>query len=130
MASHSRTLVAGNTDMWVSAVVALGLQFGWPVAFLLLKPSSAPLMLIGLRAWKPFLVTGILVIAELALLPLLQQYLVAISNAGAGASVLYSLPSAPLLLLPVVAWAFRTTPRPTIVPEVDTRPEVAGPLPG
>ena len=46
-------IVTGNTDMWVTAFVALGLQLGWPGPFVLIKPSLAPLALAGFprRAW-------------------------------------------------------------------------------
>ena len=42
-------LIVGNTDMWVCAFVALGLRYGWPALPIAIKPSFAPLMLVGMR---------------------------------------------------------------------------------
>ena len=42
-------LIVGNTDMWVCAFVALGLRYGWPALPIAIKPSFAPLMLVGIR---------------------------------------------------------------------------------
>ena len=110
-------LVTGNTDLWVAAAVALGLTSGWPAALILLKPSAFPLMLVGLRAWRPFaLAVCFIVVAGVIVLPLWGQYLVAVRNVADGPSVLYSLPSLPLLLLPVVAWIARTRRRPPTGP--------------
>lgn len=35
-------LVAGNTDMWIAALLALGLEYGWPLGLMLLKPGWRP----------------------------------------------------------------------------------------
>src|SRR5690349_15253236 len=39
----------GNTDMWMAAGVAAGLVWGWPAILVTLKPTLAPLALIGVR---------------------------------------------------------------------------------
>ena len=43
------TFYYGNADMWVLAGVAGGLLGGWPAVLVLLKPTLAPLALVGMR---------------------------------------------------------------------------------
>jgi hypothetical protein len=103
-------IIWGNTGMWVGAVVALGLVWGWPAALVLLKPSLAPFMLAGGRNPRA-LGLGVLVLAviSLTMLPLWIDFVTAVRNAGATwPSVLYSLPDVPLLLMPLLAWAARS----------------------
>jgi hypothetical protein len=102
-------IIWGNTGMWIAALVALGLVWGWPAALVLLKPSLAPFMLAGSRNPRA-LALGVVVLAAVSLMmvPLWIDYGTAGRNAGASwPSVLYSLPDIPLLLMPVLAWAAR-----------------------
>ena len=41
--------IYGNSDIWVTAMVAGGLLWAWPSVFVLMKPSLLPLALIGVR---------------------------------------------------------------------------------
>ncbi|HEV8698064.1 MAG TPA: glycosyltransferase family 87 protein [Candidatus Limnocylindrales bacterium] len=106
-------IIWGNTGMWMAALVGLGLVWGWPAAFVLLKPSLAPFLLAGIR--KPrALVVGLVVLAALSLtmVPLWADFITAVRNAGSSwPSVLYSLPDVPLLLMPALAWMARTRGR-------------------
>jgi hypothetical protein len=100
-------IVAGNTDLWVASAVAAGLELGGPVAFILLKPSVTPLILAGWGHRKAAATAiAALALISLAFLPLWFQYLTALRNLGPGAD--YSLPDAPLLLSPVIAWLGRS----------------------
>jgi len=106
-------IIWGNTGMWMAALVGLGLVWGWPAAFVLLKPSLAPFLLAGIR--KPrALVVGLVLLAALSLtmVPLWADFITAVRNAGSSwPSVLYSLPDIPLLLMPALAWMARTRGR-------------------
>jgi len=106
-------IIWGNTGMWMAALVGLGLVWGWPAAFVLLKPSLAPFLLAGIR--KPrALVVGLVLLAALSLtmVPLWADFITAVRNAGSSwPSVLYSLPDIPLLLIPALAWMARTRGR-------------------
>lgn len=97
-------ILFGNTDMWAMAGVAAGLRWGWPAAVLWIKPTFAPLALLGVRDRRWWLLTLVPVILTL---PLWPQYLVAVRDARIGWD--YSLGSLPLLLLPVVGWLGRRT---------------------
>ena len=97
------SLLAGNTDMWSMAFVAAGAMWGWPAALLVVKPTVAPLALIGGRR---ALWAGLIVIALCAaLLPLWFEYAVVIGNAGVDWT--YSLLNLPLVVLPAIAWLGR-----------------------
>jgi hypothetical protein len=98
----SSSIVAGNTTMWVTAGVASGLALRWPVLVVLLKPTFAPLLILGIRSRAVW--AGLLVAAGASLLMLAEwgRYLEAIGNSNA--SVTYSVPDLPLVLLPAVAF--------------------------
>jgi hypothetical protein len=106
-------IIWGNTGMWIAALVALGLVWGWPAALVLLKPSLAPFVLAGAHTPRT-LVLGVAMVAavSLAMLPLWVDFVIAIRNAGASwPSIFYSLPDIPLILMPVLARAARTNGR-------------------
>jgi hypothetical protein len=98
----SSSIVVGNTTMWVSAAVASGLVLRWPVLIVLLKPTFAPLLILGIRSRAVW--AGLLVAAGASLLMLAEwgRYVQAVGNSNA--SVTYSLPDLPLVLLPAVAF--------------------------
>jgi hypothetical protein len=92
----------GNTDIWVVAILAAAIRWGWPAVFVTLKPSFAPFVLLGVkRPWH----TAATVLALLALvvlgMPLWFDYALAIGNLRLDAG--YSLGSLPLMLVPIVA---------------------------
>ena len=99
-------VITGNPGMWIAAAVALGLRYGGPGALILLKPSFAPLALIGIRHRSWWLVAGGIALASLPFETLNLTYLSTILDAR-GQSILYSLPDLPLTLIPLVAWAGR-----------------------
>jgi hypothetical protein len=83
-------------------MVAAGIRWGWPAVFVTLKPTFAPLILLGAtRPWRTAMAT--VALAGLALLaaPLWFDYARAVANATVDPG--YSLGSVPLLLIPIVA---------------------------
>jgi hypothetical protein len=87
------------------AATTLGLLHGWPWALVLLKPTVAPLLLFA--NWRRALPGFVVLLAMcLATLPLWPQYITAAVHATTP-GLLYSIPSAPLLLVPVIAWLAR-----------------------
>ncbi len=98
-------VVTGNPAMWVAAAVAAGTRWGWPSAFVLLKPSLAPFVLIGVRQRWWWVACGIIAALALATLPLWTGYVAVLLNArGPRASLFYSVTDLPLVLIPIAAW--------------------------
>lgn len=92
----------GNSDMWLLAFVAAGVRWGWPAALVVLKPTLAPLALIGVRQRSWWIAAFVLGIASLPMLPLWADYLAAMRNLR-DSDLAYSLGSLPLILVPVLA---------------------------
>ena len=88
--------------MWMVAAEAAGFLLGWPAVLVFLKPTLAPFALAGAwhRSW--WIALGLLLLANLALLPLWGQWVTVITNSGLGAG--YSLYQLPLMAVPFVAW--------------------------
>lgn len=91
----------GNTDIWAVAGVAGGLRWGWPAMLLLIKPTLAPIALVGARHRSFWLAIALLLVFLLVSYPMWLDYATAISNVSVPWS--YSLGSLPLLLIPLVA---------------------------
>ncbi|MEW5991521.1 MAG: hypothetical protein AB1736_09295 [Chloroflexota bacterium] len=100
----------GNTTLWATAFVALGLRFAWPSILVLIKPYFAPLALIGIRHRSWWLAAAAFAVANLVLLPVWADYLVAWRNAGSTwPSLSYSPGDVVMLAIPLVAWLARRT---------------------
>jgi hypothetical protein len=103
-ASHvASVVIVGGTTMWVAALFAAGIRWGWPAVLIFLKPTFAPLALVGVRHRSWWVAAVALALVSLAMLPLWFDYLTAMRNAT-DASLLYSLGDAPWALIPAVAW--------------------------
>lgn len=96
-------ILAGNSDLWVMFVVALGVRFGWPIVGLILKPTFAPLGLLWLRDRRTRIAALGIGLAMLPLLPLWLQWFSVVRQIDGGLA--YSIGSLPLVLLPTVAWS-------------------------
>ncbi|MDP9483300.1 MAG: hypothetical protein M3P84_08780 [Chloroflexota bacterium] len=100
-------LIAGNSDMWVSAAIAVALAASLPTAVLLImKPSYLPFALIGIP-WRSWWVAGVAMgLAAAAFAGLWFDYVKVLR--GVTLEPLYSLYNAPFVLMPVIAWLART----------------------
>jgi hypothetical protein len=100
-------LIAGNTDMWVSAAIAVALAASLPTTVLLImKPSYLPFALIGLP-WRSWWIAGAAIsLAAAAFAALWFDYVKVLR--GVTLEPLYSLYNAPFVLVPVIAWIART----------------------
>ena len=106
---------AGNPGMWTAAAVAGGLRWGWPGAFVVLKPTFAPLALIGVRHRGWWIALALIGLVTLAFLADTLTYVRVLLDARGMGGLLYSLPDLPLVLVPVLAWAGRRTRAPNTV---------------
>jgi hypothetical protein len=95
----------GNSDIWVVAAIASGLRFGWPAIFLTIKPTFAPLALVGIRSRPWWIVAAAMLATVVVALPLWSDYVTAMRYVSI--PLWYSLGSLPLMAVPVVAWARR-----------------------
>ncbi len=95
----------GNTDMWVAAFVAVAMLVGWPAAFVAIKPSFAPLMLLGARNRWWWVALAALAAFSLATLGLTEQYVTVVRDGNVGIG--YSLISLPVTLIGPIAWLGR-----------------------
>lgn len=108
------SLLAGNSDIWVMAMVALGAVFAWPFVFLVIKPTFAPLALLGIRRRSWWIAVAAVGAVNVIALPLWLEYLAVVRTSQLRLD--YSLLNLPLVALPAIAWLGRSR-----------RPEVASP---
>lgn len=100
-------LANGNTDLWIAAIVALGLRFHWPAVWVLIKPTLGPFALIGLRHRSWWAGLAIVAVAAIPFGTLWESWVEAARTAP-GDGPLYSVFSIPLVAMPVAAWLGRT----------------------
>lgn len=98
----------GNSDIWAFAAVAGGTVWGWPAALLALKPTLLPFALPSIRRRAFWVGLAGLAVISLIMLPLWLDYFTA--TQGIRIDLGYSLGSAPLLAIPIVAWLGRKRP--------------------
>ncbi len=104
-------LIAGNSDMWVAAALAVALAASLPTAVLLImKPSYLPFAIIGIT-WRSWWIAAVIVgVACAAFAGLWVDYLTVLR--GVTLEPLYSLYNAPFVLIPLIAWLARTRRNP------------------
>jgi hypothetical protein len=102
------TYLFGNPGMWMTAFLAAGTVWGWPVVLLALKPSFVPFAIIGIRKRSWWVAAVALGLVSLVFGQLWLEWLTVLRNATDG-SLLYNLPSLPTMLLPIVAWLGATS---------------------
>jgi len=100
----------GNPVIWAMAGVALGTIYAWPAVFALIKPSLAPFALFGANRHSWWLALVVFVTLSLPFGRLWLDWVASVANSRGG-GILYSALEAPMLLLPLIAWAGRTRRR-------------------
>lgn len=101
-------ILSGNPSLWVVMLVALGIRFRWPAAFILLKPSFLPFALIGIRSRWWWVVAIALVVLSVPFAALTLQYPQVILDSRSSDGILYSIADLPMVMIPVIAWFART----------------------
>jgi hypothetical protein len=102
----------GNPALWAVAGLSAGLLYRWPAAFVLLKPSLAPFVLVGIRDRRWWLATGVFAVLTLAMMPLTVEWVRVLLNArGEFSGIGYSIGNVPIFLLPLVAGMNRSPER-------------------
>jgi hypothetical protein len=98
----------GNPVIWCVGALALGTLWAWPSVFVVLKASLAPFALFGAwrRSW--WVAAGVLVLGSVPFGSLWADWLASLRNSQGG-GVLYSSLEVPMLLIPLIAWAARTS---------------------
>lgn len=110
--------VYGNPSMWVAAAIAAGTVAWWPFALVVAKPSFTPIALIGIRHRSWWIAVVILGLLSIPFARVWLDWLAVVRNSNV--SLIYNLPTLPLMLAPLVAWlAGRRRPRRSAQP----RPE-------
>jgi hypothetical protein len=104
-------LIAGNTDMWVAAALAITLSASVPATVLLvMKPSYAPLFFVGAR-WRSWWIAAVAAGMTCLLFGgLWLDYLTVIRGVTIDPS--YSILNLPYVAIPFVAWLGRTVQPP------------------
>jgi hypothetical protein len=100
-------LVLGNPSIWVIAAAFAGLAWGWPAVLVLLKPTLAPLALIGIRRRSWWIALGVLLLVSLPFGMMWLDYGTALLNARNSRGLEYTLGEWPLMVAPLAAWLGR-----------------------
>jgi hypothetical protein len=100
-------IITGNPVIWSVAALALGCLYRWPSVFVLLKPSLLPFALFGVRHRAWWIALGGFALLSLPFGALWMEWLRTVVNSQGG-GILYSVQEVPLLLLPLVAWRYRS----------------------
>jgi len=104
-------IAGGNPGIWLMAFMALGCLWRPLSVLVLLKPTLAPFALFGANRWSWWAALIILAIVSLWFLRVWPDYVTASLNARGGGGIFYSIGQAPMLLLPLAAWATSTRRR-------------------
>ena len=94
--------VFGNPSMWIVAAIAAGTVLAWPYVFVLAKPTFAPIALLGVRHRSWWIALGVLGVASIPFARVWLDWIAVVRNSNV--SLIYNLPTLPLMLAPLVAW--------------------------
>ncbi|MEA2612401.1 MAG: hypothetical protein QOI52_360 [Chloroflexota bacterium] len=97
----------GNPVIWAMAAMSIAIEYRWAAPFALLKPSLFPFALFGVRERTWWVGLAVFLALCLPFGGLWVDWLASVLNSR-GSGPLYSVLEAPMLLLPLVAWAGRT----------------------
>jgi hypothetical protein len=118
-------IAGGNPGIWIMAFMALGTLWRPLSVLVFLKPTLAPFAFFGANRRSWWIALGVLGVVSLVFLPMWFDYVAAIRNANGGGGLFYSIGQAPMLFLPLAAWATSTSrlaarsPRPSAAPAAD-----------
>jgi hypothetical protein len=97
----------GNPVIWAMAAMSVAIVYRWAAPFALLKPSLFPFAPFGIRERAWWIGLGVFLALCLPFGGLWVDWVASVVNSR-GSGPLYSVLEAPMLLLPLVAWAGRT----------------------
>jgi hypothetical protein len=97
----------GNPVIWAMAAMSVATVYRWAAPFALLKPSLFPFALFGIRERAWWIGLGVFFALCLPFGGLWVDWVASVLDSR-GSGPLYSVLEAPMLLLPIVAWAGRT----------------------
>jgi hypothetical protein len=112
-------ILFGNPSMWIAAFAAAGTIFAWPYVGILLKPSLAPLALLGARNRSWWMGLAGAALLSLPFGTMWVDYAKAIINADQNWT--YSLRDVPIVLIPIVAYLGRGGAKEGIRPHITLR---------
>ncbi len=92
----------GNPGMWIVASVAAGTVWGWPFAFVVLKPTFAPIALLGARHRSWWITMAVLAAVSLLFWPVWFDWITIVRNSEVTFS--YNFPSLPVVIAPLIPW--------------------------
>jgi hypothetical protein len=98
-------ILNGNSSLFMTAIFGLGIRYGWVVGLLAMKPTLAPLAIVGFRrSPRTLLVAGTLAIVPiLVTLPWLADYVTVARNMQ-GIPLTYSVSNYSLIALAALPW--------------------------
>ena len=105
MLSFERSLnvyVYGNPSMWIVAAIAAGTVLIWPFVFVVAKPSFGPIALLGIRHRSWWIAAVALGLLSIPFAGIWLDWFAVVRHSNV--SLLYNLPTLPLMLAPLVAW--------------------------
>jgi len=92
----------GNPGMWIAAFVAAGTVWSWPFALVLLKPTFAPIALLGIRHRSWWVTIGVMAGVSLLFGRVWFDWLTILGNSDVTLS--YNFPTIPLMVAPLIPW--------------------------
>jgi hypothetical protein len=98
-------IAGGNPGIWIMAFMALGTLWRPLSVLVFLKPTLAPFAFFGANRRSWWIALAVLGAVSLLFLPMWPDYIAAVLNARGGGGIFYSIGQAPMLFLPLAAWA-------------------------
>jgi hypothetical protein len=94
--------IYGNPSMWIVAAIAAGTILWWPFIFVVAKPSFGPIALLGIRHRSWWIAAVVLALVSIPFARVWLDWFAVVRNSNV--SLIYNLPTLPLMLVPLVAW--------------------------
>ncbi len=86
--------------MWIVAAIAAGTIWRWPFVFVLAKPTFAPIALLGIRHRSWWIALVVLALLSVPFLSVWFDWIAVVRNSDV--SLVYNLPTLPLMLVPLI----------------------------